>query len=77
MPRVKEDVCDWLRRELKNGPVEVNKIRFEAKAAGYTRGELREAKRICGVTVDNNWSREHPFTDQWLWSLPEVKHERI
>lgn len=71
MPRVKEDVCDWLRRELKNGPVEVNKIRFEAKAAGYTRGELREAKRIYGVTVDNNWSREHPFTDQWLWSLPE------
>lgn len=65
------DVCDWLRNFLKNGSKEVSEIRQAAKTAGYTRGELREARRICFIRVTNNWSPEHPFTDRWYWSLPE------
>lgn len=70
---VKTDICDWLRENLKNGPVEVSEIRRDAKAAGYTRGDLREAKLICGFRVKNNWTPEHPFADRWFWSLPEDK----
>lgn len=68
---MKIDVCDWLRAYLRDGPVEVSEIRRAAKAAGYTRLELREAKCLCGVMVTNNWSREHPVTDRWFWVLPE------
>lgn len=65
------DVCDWLRTRLMDGAVEVSVLRQEAKAAGYTRGDLREAKQLCCVKVQNNWTPEHPFTDRWFWSLPE------
>lgn len=70
---MKKDVCDWLRGYLRNGPKEVSEIRVAAKAAGYTRGELRDAKMICGVQVSNNWSSDHPETDKWYWALPEAR----
>ena len=65
------DICDWLREKLKDGPVEATDLRLQAKEAGYTQAELREAKLLCCVVTTNNWSREHPFTDRWFWSLPE------
>ena len=68
---MKIDACDWLRSYLRDGPVEVNEIRRAAKAAGYSRLELREAKWACCIVVTNNWSQEHPFTDRWFWSLSE------
>ena len=68
---MKPDICDWLRNYLSHGPVEVTEIRNAAKEAGYTRGELREAKLICCVKSTNNWSTEHPHADQRFWSLPE------
>lgn len=46
---MKKDVCDWLREYLRDGPKEVNEIRAAAREAGYSRFELRDAKRICGV----------------------------
>ena len=75
--REKEDsmnVCDWLRGFLRDGPKEVGEIRRAARAAGYTRGDLREAKRLCFIRVENNYDPfEHPFTDEWFWYLPEDK----
>lgn len=65
------DICDWLRDFLKDGPKDARDIRLAAKNAGFTRGELREAKLICLVKTLNNWSKEHPFIDEWYWSLPE------
>ncbi len=65
------DICDWLRIFLQDGPKEVEEIRNAARTAGYTRGELREAKRICGVKVTNNWSPGHPVADRWFWQIPE------
>lgn len=66
------DICDWLREFLRDGPKEVGEIRRAARAAGYTRGDLREAKRICFIRVTNNYDRyEHPFVDRWFWYLPE------
>ena len=66
---MKKDACDWLREYLKGGPKDVSKIRKDAREAGYSRAELREAKFICLVRVTNNWGREHP-ADKWFWSLP-------
>lgn len=64
------DVCDWLRRYLQDGaPHNVNDIRTAAKAAGYTRGELRDAKRVCGLVSTNNAGPGHR-ADQWYWALP-------
>lgn len=68
---MKPDICDWLRELLKGGPRDATEIRREAKDAGYTRKELREAKLLCRIVTANNWSKDHPFTDQWFWSLPE------
>ena len=68
---MKKDVCDWLREYLQDGPKEVSEIRAAAKGSGYSRGDLREAKQICGIRTTNNWTPEHPFTDRWYWSLPE------
>lgn len=71
---MKKDACDWLREYLRDGPKEVGEIRLAAKAAGYTKGNLRDAKLICGVQVSNNWSRfSQPTADEWYWSLPEDK----
>ena len=70
---MKKDICDWLREYLRDGPKEVSEIRTAAKASGYTRGDLREAKMICGVQVTNNWSPGRPVTDMWFWALPEDK----
>ncbi len=68
---MKKDVCDWLREYLRGGPQDVSEIKAAARAAGYTRGDLREAKQICGIQVTNNWSPGHPVADKWLWQLPE------
>lgn len=67
---MKPDICDWLRDYLKDGAVDVSQVRRAARDAGYTRGELREAKRICCIQTANNWSRGHR-ADRWFWSLPE------
>ena len=68
---MKKDVCDWLREYLREGPREVGEVRLAAKAAGYTKGDLREAKQICGIRVTNNWTPGHPVTDRWFWRLLE------
>ncbi len=65
------DICEWLRNFLHDGPKEVEEIQNAARAAGYTKGELREARRICFIRVTNNWSPGHPATDRWFWQLPE------
>lgn len=70
---MKKDAYEWLRGFLRDGPKEVAAIREAAKNAGYTKGELREAKMICGIRTTNNRSAAHLVTDKWFWELPEVK----
>jgi len=65
------NACEWLRQFLRNGPKEVSEIRNAARKSGYSKGALREAKRLCRVTVSNNWNAERGQTDEWFWSLPE------
>ena len=52
----------WLQNYLQGkGPVDNETVRRDAKAAGYTRGELRDAKNACGVKIET----------KIFWSIPE------
>lgn len=68
---MKKDVCDWLRGFLHGGPREVSEVRNAAKVAGYTKGDLREAKLICRIQVNNNWDPYSQGTSEWYWALPK------
>lgn len=59
------DICSWLRKTLKPGPMDVRAVKSAAKLAGYSKGELREAKLLCRV------KSVHVSKDVWIWSLPE------
>lgn len=59
---MKEDVCSWLRKYLDGrGPINCVEVRKAAREAGYTRGELKEAKLECGIVA----------VSVVYWSLPE------
>ena len=70
---MKNDIYEWLREYLRDGPKDVAAIRKAARDAGYTKGELREAKLICGVRTTNNRSATHLVTNRWFWELSEAK----
>ena len=69
--RSKTDICDWLRAFLQDGPKEVSAVRKAALAAGYKRGELKEARQLCFVKSTNNWNQYTGYATEWYWSLPE------
>ena len=57
-----KDVAVCLREYLtEHGKTDCGKVRDAAKAAGYSRGELREAKLICQIKS----------VSTIYWSLPE------
>lgn len=66
------DVCDWLREYLRDGqPHDTEEVKQAARAAGYTRGDLRDARMICGVRTTNNAKAGIRGVSRWFWSLPE------
>lgn len=57
-----KDVAEWLREYLReHGETDCEAVKDAAKKAGYTRGEIREAKLICRIKSGSTIS----------WSLPE------
>lgn len=69
MERPDLDICDWLKDFLSAGPREASEVRAMARAAGYTRGEIKEGKQILQIKTTNNWTKTQPAT-VWYWSLP-------
>ncbi len=67
---MEQGICDWLRGYLRDAPREVGEVRAAAKAAGYTRAQLKEARRMLGIWTTNNWEKDHPETSRWFWQLP-------
>jgi hypothetical protein len=57
----------WLRELLRAGPMEVAKIKDEAKAAGYAWRTVRLAKDELGIRTDRD-----RFGANWTWRLPET-----
>lgn len=57
-----KDVTVWLREYLQeHGRTDCEVIRDAARAAGYTKGEIRDAKLLCRVKSESII----------YWSLPE------
>lgn len=52
------------------GCVLVDVVREEAKAVGYTRGELKEARRLLGVKTFHQFD-EYGSTPNYFWYLEE------
>lgn len=51
---MKKDICDWLRDYLKkHGRSDCETVKGAAKTAGYTKGEIKEAKLLCRVKSES------------------------
>lgn len=66
-PEARSHAAEWLRELLKAGPMEVAKIKEEAKAAGYAWRTLHRAKDELGIRP----YRER-FGGNWTWKLPDA-----
>jgi hypothetical protein len=64
------EAMDWLRSELSNGPVSVNQLQEDARAAGYSWRTVRRAQDALGIKP-----RKDGFKGGWTWQLPEDGHE--
>lgn len=62
----------WLQDYLSTGPMETSEVMAAAKAAGYKKAEIHEAKTVLGVRVTNDREGNRP-PRKWFWSLPEAK----
>lgn len=67
-----ENCTVWLKRYLNCGMSECGAVRSDALAAGYTKAELKAARKELGVKT---WHQidtlEEPRIDNWFWYLPE------
>ena len=59
-----ETAKNWLAEYLSYGAMNYKMVKTTAKAEGFTRGELREARGILGVKLIT------PEPDVYLWALP-------
>ena len=56
----------WLQNYLQGkGPVDNETVRRDAKAAGFTRGEIQAAKIACDVKLET----------RIFWSIPEGDYD--
>lgn len=60
---------EWLQDYLKDGPRDLDSVRGCYRAAGFTRGQIKDAKRALHVITTSNGSKDHPAT-VWYWSMP-------
>ena len=65
------DCKDWLAERLGKRGTEMpcDLIREEAKAAGYTKAQLKAARRELGVKTFH-WFESSKDTEVWFWFLP-------
>ncbi|OFW88506.1 MAG: hypothetical protein A3B66_08550 [Alphaproteobacteria bacterium RIFCSPHIGHO2_02_FULL_46_13] len=54
--------CDFLREELRSGPVAVNEIKSSAENAGFSWSTIRRAQKELGIRT-----RKIGFGGGWLW----------
>ena len=64
--------AEWLKGYLRQEMAEVNAARNDALEAGFTRRELKEARRELGVKTHHQIDVvAEPKVDNWFWYLPE------
>ena len=61
---------EWLRDFLKErGPVHYAIVKEKAKERGFTRGQLKSARKALKVETINDWALSGE-TLNWYWQLP-------
>jgi KaiC/GvpD/RAD55 family RecA-like ATPase len=60
--RRQHEACEFLQQELKDGPVNLQKVKQKAEEVGIASGTLRRAREALGV--ETKWGE---------WSLPNAK----
>ena len=67
---------EWLRGILQGGRAQLcDEVRVSAKKAGYTRAELKEARKCLGVKTFHQFD-EAGATNNWFWYLGGAGCER-
>lgn len=66
------ECAEWLKRYLHDigHEVLVDVVRGDAKLAGFTRGQLKDARKELGVVTVND-NEGDGITCMWWWDLPE------
>lgn len=66
----------WLREIFQDGQSRLcDEIRTAAKKAGYTRAELKEARKRIGIKTFHQFD-DVGATENWFWYLGGAEHER-
>jgi len=63
-----DEAMDWLREELRAGPVKASDVQRSAKQAGISDKALRLARGRLGIKP-----RKSAFAGGWEWALPNVE----
>lgn len=64
--------CDFLREELRSGPVAVNEIKSSAESAGFSWSTIRRARDDLGIRT-----RKTGFGGGWMWELSYSKEDFV
>lgn len=68
---------EWLRKYLRFlGPAESHKVMADARAAGYTKAEIRRAKSELHVQTENDFDTHTHHAKTWRWRLPDDERKR-
>ena len=62
--------CQWLKGYLQKGPADSRDVSAAAKAQGFTRSDIKTAKRALGVETS------HTTRTLWVWKLPKNLGEK-
>lgn len=61
---------EWLSNLLhEEGTVLFSTVKIKAREAGFTRGQLKAARRALRVVTINDWAANGE-TMNWFWQLP-------
>lgn len=68
-----KNCVEWLRWYLKGTHgVRCEEVRVMANSAGYTKGQLKDARKVLGVKTQSIFDRGDPL-DIHYWYLPEER----
>ncbi len=67
---LRDEAIEWLREELKEGPLSQKQIRREAREHGFSYGTLRRAK--TELKLQSKRIGFGPGISYWAWVLPET-----
>lgn len=68
----RDEAADFLRDELRDGPVEWQQIERDRKAAGLTEITLRRARESLGIKIRREGEPGRRGGGRSVWELPEV-----